>query len=928
MSFERRDGAWHDQYWARDARGKWRLVLASPDDPRLAVPPRRGEGSFAEPRPGLYTTPPALPFGRVLAEGRNSFRLEQDDGPRHFLKSIELRDDHISVSLVMRTDKPGAPFEYFLASHAFAPGGKPASDAGMPDRTFAPALRPHPDEVIGDHVFRAPAVAAQKGTVAAALVPRLDTLGANRIMPMILDLDARSGVVDATLLSFGFCDHHVNGHVYFVHHPGETRFTAPEMRLDYDLMLTAQAEPPGRGAGFLEGVARRQWDTAGRQWLARVLPQTMPFAEYARACYPAALAEKVGRTQRGWWETEMNGARAGGVFAGWGYHEGNTHWQAWFNNLRSAYGMHWWGEQLGNDDWLTRSQAMLRAALAAPQSPEGPFPSTYNHDRGEWIGSLMAQSVGRGAYYDSVDMAWKGYWLLRWQQDIAATTETLDYCRRLGDFFVAHQEKSGAIPNWFTRDLKPVDVLREAAPTAMPGWFLAELHGVTGDSRYLEAARRAADFVAREVVPQNRYYDFEVFFSCSSKPCIDGGRGHEAMRDPHTLQPPQNTLCMQWTAELMKRVYELTDERRYLDSGLDALATLSMYQNAWPVAWRRKANTFGGFGVQNTDGEYNDARQSQFGCTLCDYGAMLGRRDLFERGVAAIRASLALVNHPAQVGNDVYPYPNYPPGLSPENTGHGGGDSVETRTGFDWGEGSGLAGAAYVMRRYGGVYADARNGWAVGIDGVTAQLAGGDLRVTNGLAELKAPFDGDPQVTPSVAHARRGAVTVNGKTWKTGTPISPVRAEARPRELPLNPSWDFAEGSLQGWQVIGSFRAVPSKPTRVPFHGRRWMIATAEDGDRGYNDLWTGEVYSPEFITDATTLTLLVSGGDQPGARVELMDATTHKPLFTERGRNREELEERSWNVTELRGKHLYIRVTDHETDGWGHINVTEIRCR
>ena len=400
------------------------------------------------------------------------------------------------------------------------------------------------------------------------------------------------------------------------------------------------------------------------------------------------------------------------------------------------------------------------------------------------------------------------------------------------------------------------------------------------------------------------------------------------MRDPHTLQPPQNTLCMQWTAELMKRMYELTGERRYLDSGLDALATLCMYQNAWPVAWRRKANTFGGFGVQNTDGEYNDARQSQFGCTLCDYGALLGRRDLFERGVAAIRASLALVNLPANVGNDVYPYPNYAPGLSPENTGHGGGDSVETRTGFDWGEGSGLAGAAYVMRRYGGVYADMRGGWAVGIDGVTADLKGGDLRVTNTLAGLKSPFDGDLRVTPTLAHARLGAPTVNGVPWETGTAIAPPPAE-RTEPVPLlNPSWDFADGNLQGWQVIGGFRAVPSKPVRVPFHGRRWMIATAEDGDRGYNDSWTGEVYSPVFTTDATTISLLVSGGEKPGARVELMDAMTHKPLFTERGRNREELEERAWGVTELRGKPLYIRVTDHETDGWGHINVTEIRCR
>lgn len=44
--------------------------------------------------------------------------------------------------------------------------------------------------------------------------------------------------------------------------------------------------------------------------------------------------------------------------------------------------------------------------------------------------------------------------------------------------------------------------------------------------------------------------------------------------------------------------------------------------------------------------------------------------------------------------------------------------------------------------------------------------------------------------------------------------------------------------------------------------------------------------------------------------------------VHTEHGKEREELEERTWNVSRLKGIPLFIRIRDNERGAWGHINV------
>lgn len=934
--FEKKSGVWAEQYWAKDADAQWKLVLVSPDDARVALDTSSASsGGFQTLRNGLYSAPPRFPFTELKEEKDGTFLLHGALKDVIFTKRIRYREPVFHIELAAETGQTSLKLEYFLSGYAFCPDGRRLSTYQNPDLTFAPGLKPGPFHVIGEHSFRSPVVAAQEGSLFAALMPDLDSIAKNHPFPLIIDLDLKSGVTDAPLLSYGCCDHKVKGHVYFVHEPGTSRRMPSRLSLEYDLYIDARAPLITKGADpksprGLHRVVKYLWERYGSSWFNKsALPQTMPFAEYTKVCFPAAFSEKIGETQLGWWEDILGDTEVGGVYAGWGYPEGFTSWQAWFNNLRSAYGIRLWGDKLANEDWKDKSRKMLAMALAAPQD-RGAFPSQWNNFRKEWKGCLMQNAVGHGAYYDSVDMAWKAYWLLRWYEDIERLPEILSYCRNLADFLVERQMPSGAIPNWFTRELEAVDVLQEAAPTAMPAWFLAEFYGVTKEKKYLNAALRAGEFLAREVIPHARYYDYEVFFSCSAKPCVDGGRNHEAMKDPHTGQPWQNTLCMQWNAELFKRLYELTGEKRFLSMGLQALDYLCLYQNVWSISFRRIAYTFGGFGVQNSDGEYLDARQSQFGCTLCDYGALLGRKDLFERGVAALRASLTLINHPRHEKNGIYLNPNYPYGLEPENCGHGGIDHQCGRTGFDWGEGSGLAGVAYVMKKYGGVYVDSRNLWAAGIDGVHAEIESGNVSVTNSLAALNTPFTEPWEVVPFVGGDNDALIKVMGKPYIQGKPVVPEPPVKPAGEIAsvIDPVWDFENGELSGWEAIGDFAEVPTCSDRLDFQKNgNWFIGTCEDGYSGFNDTFTGKIYSPVFQTTKNAIRLKVGGGSGEAVRVELRRERDHSVLYTERGRDSEKMEECVWDVSENRNANLYIVVIDESRLGWGHINVDHIRC-
>lgn len=876
LRVEKQNGEWIETLLAKDRQGQAHAILESPTAPGLPLEATANVTALRTGGQRLFSASPTLRFTNVSVakqpDGSSQVVLKSATAAVSFTKTLDIpaagNDVYVSLRANFTDSRP--LIEYLFASYAFTPDGLPMSKSGPPDSTFSPGLRTLDNEVVGDHFFRAPALCVQKGNLAALLMPDVDVLAENRPMPTSLDLDCKPGVVDAPLMSYGFCDYKLASHIAFSHDPSMLRRVPGELLLAMNLFVTADADP----FGAYQIAARESWKV-GEKYFDKILPQARPFAEYAKECYPAAFAEKQGDNQLGWFDVEIDGKPCGGVMAGWNYEQGWVSWQDWFNNLRSAWGMHWWGEKLGQGDWVDKSNKMLNLALAAPLD-QGACPTTYQSREKQWKGSLITPSDA--CYYDLTNMAWKGIWLLNWLdfKDCPRKDEIIAQCVAMADCMAAHQNPDGSIPTWLDKNLAVVPILDHSAQTALPAWFMAALSTkAPNGAKYLDAAKRAADFLVGNVVDQQRYYDFETFFSCSAKTCrqTNGVLDDARMHDPHTLCPPQNTLSMQWTAEALRNVGNLTKNPKYMPYALKALDMMDLYQNVWPISYRHVAYTFGGFGVQNSDGEYNDARQAQFGATLCDFGAQLDRKDLFERGVAATRAALTLINDPLHREFGIYPFPNYPPGLEPENCGHSGGDTEEGRTGFDWGEGSGLTSMAYLLDRYGETYQS--KDWSVLVDGGS-----------KGIDMLKAQ--------------------------------GPL----------VDPTFDFSDWRMKGWIVFGSLKDVPTTSARKDFgNDGKPFVGTAEDGLGGYDDAITAELISPKFKVTKAKITLLVGGGAGEGEFVELLDADSHQRIYVEHGKNDEKMDLRTWDVSALHDKVLQIRILDRETAGWGHINVGDIRC-
>ena len=124
----------------------------------------------------------------------------------------------------------------------------------------------------------------------------------------------------------------------------------------------------------------------------------------------------------------------------------------------------------------------------------------------------------------------------------------------------------------------------------------------------------------------------------------------------------------------------------------------------------------GGFTTQNSDAEWSDARQSQFGNVLLDYYRETGKAEYLERGIAALRAQFP---------------------ISPsENWAHIGYGHKAGVSSFHWGTGSGMAGIEMEEDYLRDAIVDVASGVGVGVNGldVTECRVLGDeihLRITS-----------------------------------------------------------------------------------------------------------------------------------------------------------------------------------------------------
>src|SRR5262249_2812775 len=148
-----------------------------------------------------------------------------------------------------------------------------------------------------------------------------------------------------------------------------------------------------------------------------------------------------------------------------------------------------------------------------------------------------------------------------------------------------HIDSNGCLPAWFNSSLQPVAHLRFNGEGGVHLWFLSEVYKVSGDEKYLNAAGKLAAFMEKQILPQQRWYDFETFYSCASKP--------EGTFDARTGQWPQCTLSMIWAIDGFTSLYEVTRRKEHLDVAEAVADYTALYQSVWQPHFLITAYAFG-----------------------------------------------------------------------------------------------------------------------------------------------------------------------------------------------------------------------------------------------------------------------------------------------------------------------------------------------
>jgi hypothetical protein len=613
-----------------------------------------------------------------------------------------------------------------LELHRASPLGEdPADDTielvvghgiASPEQVFVPHLAPEQGNVIGDAVFRSPAVVVSGQHIALAFIPDLDDVFNAVGWRAWLDYDHPRCTLTLAAGAYGEA-----GHVFFVRRPAHIGSRSVSLRLH--VVASSRARDCKNPWGM---AARWMWNRWGR-----------PHHERAKKPPVSKLMDRVVRwafSSEGWgdimWQPVdlPDGTPAGApVFIvdvtqhpsvpaeARRWREPPSIWnQAWFSTQRCANGLLRYARQIASADLDERARRMTRIALAAPQR-DGLFPSVLVRvEPGDsaasrawrWSNSnRRPPSVSEEACH-IVDGAFTCRMLLEWH-GLTGDPQALAVACRFADRLVLLQRPSGAFPGWVEPDGRVPSELAEGPESAVSVAFLFELSAAavaTGGklASWRKHALKGLSFL-EEVARDGRWEDFETYYSCAPW----GAPELLGRRVARSGVYKQNTLSIFWCAEAFLHAWRATRKRSFLRLARRCIDELSLYQAVWDPPFL-PAPAHGGFGVMNADCEWNDARQSLFAPLYLDLAreALPGDRELIERGVSALRASFSMMycpENPALARAYERRFPFFGPesyGFMMENQGHNGPEPIGTFTIFTWGNGSALAAMATVRDRF------------------------------------------------------------------------------------------------------------------------------------------------------------------------------------------------------------------------------------
>ncbi len=154
-------------------------------------------------------------------------------------------------------------------------------------------------------------------------------------------------------------------------------------------------------------------------------------------------------------------------------------------------------------------------------------------------------------------------------------------------------------------------------------------------------------------------------------------------------------------------------------------------------------------------------------------------------------------------------------------------------------------------------------------------------------------------------------------------------------------TWDFETGDLRGWTTTGdAFSYQPTygdNPTarhrgQPSNHQGNYWIGGYEKRNSPYDppgqiqgDGPQGTMTSKPFNISTTYISFLIGGGcDIKTVRAELL--VDGYPVMSATGNCNETMNRIRWNVSAYMGRTAQIRLIDHSSGGWGHINFDDVK--
>jgi hypothetical protein len=610
------------------------------------------------------------------------------------------------------------------------------------EHLWIPHIAPFDDSVIGDHSLRSPALIFANKQVVVALVPNVDDLqyALRNDYRVWLDYDHPNQTIKVAAGAYQV------EHFHVAYQPLPLAYKGQKAKLRLHVLTSTKPEDIANPYGF---VTEWLWQKWGEDSLKKGGSQRAPFGNYAAHVVNWAFEPEP----KGWGDTVWQSFTIDGKECGapafivdvaqhpsipldqrrW--REQRSVWnQAWFSTQRTANGLLRYARQIGSAELEKRAKLMTQVALSAPQT-DGLFPSVYtaggggyclykdatDWDQARWINSdRRPHGVSEQAYH-LLDASFTAKLLLEWHGMNPGETEALAYVERYAERLCQLQQPDGSFPGWLEPDGTIPEMLAAGPESAMSAAFLFDLALIDPKPQYVEAAKKALDYLENGPIKESRWEDFETYFSCSRWGGENAGKKIE-----RNGVYKSNTFSPFWCAEAFLAGYRLTKDAHYLAVGRRCLDELSLYQQIWEPRVL-PAPTHGGFSVMNADAEWNDARQSYFAPLYLEYFKETGKAEYFERGISALKSSFAMMYCPenAQV-KDAYEkqHPFFGPesyGFMMENIAHGGPgpDPIGPFTIFTWGNGAALEAAAKVRDLWGDVYVDTDRKQAFAIDGFT-----------------------------------------------------------------------------------------------------------------------------------------------------------------------------------------------------------------